>query len=167
MKKYNLIIASKSKNLLKRFLIFLFKYCKSNFSYLNKKFYKKTKKKVFTILKSPHVNKKAQEQFGIQTFFMEFTFNVNTNFIFLMCLKKLKLYLFPNIHIKVKTFIIKPKNNILNLFNSSNYINLKKLEIKKSNNIYLRKIKKKIKITNDKDQNIISILDLYGSLQNI
>ena len=60
MKKFDLIVKSKNKNILNNFFLFL---KENNLNQIQKCFPKKTKYNRLTILKSPHVNKKAQEQF--------------------------------------------------------------------------------------------------------
>jgi len=167
MKKYNLIISSKNLNSLNTFVIFLNKIFRLNFSCYNKQFIKKNKKKVFTILKSPHVNKKAQEQFGIQFFSIQLTLYINKKVRFLIFLKKVKMYLFPNINIKYEKHIFVNKNKLLllsKIFNIKNFITLRYKEIDK-NLMYLKKLKKKIYIYENKNKHLIKIFDLYGNMK--
>merc|ERR1712154_93976 len=61
----------------------------------------KTKKKKLTVLKSPHVNKKAQEQFELHTYKKRIKCFTFKTLLFLVFLKKIKFYLFSEIVIKV------------------------------------------------------------------
>lgn len=92
-----------SKHLLfsyKKYLIFLF--LKLNSSLLKYKFITlPTKKKKKTFLKSPHVNKKAKENFEHSIYSFTLLFNFNLNF-----LKQLKYNVPKNIHIKILFFNI-------------------------------------------------------------
>jgi hypothetical protein len=164
MKTCNLIISSKKLSTLNTFTTLFSCFCILNFSYYNKKIIRKKKQKVFTLLKSPHVNKKAQEQFGIQYFSKKINLNINTIFRFLIFLKKLKMYSFAKINIKIETFIFTTKTkSLLKIFNIKNYKNLKYRK-KKDNKMYLRKLKKKL-ILKEKNQNLIKIFDFYGNMK--
>jgi ribosomal protein S10 len=164
MKTCNLIISSKKLSTLNTFTTLFSCFCILNFSYYNKKIIRKKKQKVFTLLKSPHVNKKAQEQFGIQYFSKKINLNINTIFRFLIFLKKLKMYSFAKINIKIETFISTTKTkSLLKIFNIKNYKNLKYRK-KKDNKMYLRKLKKKL-ILKEKNQNLIKIFDFYGNIK--
>ena len=108
MKSINITIFSKNQNSLNDFFFFCTdlyntKYLKSIKQY----FTKKRKKKILTILKSPHVNKAAQEQFETRIFSKQFTIHSTQNFKYLFFLKKIKYYMFPDIKIKIKVTINK------------------------------------------------------------
>ena len=62
---HNLLLKKSLKKFLKFFLL---KTRKINSCIINKKFQKTYKKKVLSILKSPHVHKTAQEQFEIEIY---------------------------------------------------------------------------------------------------
>ena len=105
----NLKILSKNKKSLQKFLkVFLF-FCKKNkINFFIKYFSKKQKTHIFTILKSPHVNKKAQEQFEYRLFSKQlniFSFQILK---FIITLKKVQTKLFPDIKINIK-FILNTK----------------------------------------------------------
>ena len=70
---------------------------------------KNLQKKRLTVLKSPHVNKKAQEQFEYRLFKKQFETEVTKNFKYLVFLKKLNYNLFSDIHIRLK-YAIKNKS---------------------------------------------------------
>ena len=69
-----------------------------------------SKRKLFSILKSPHVNKIAQEQFEIKTYSRKFIIRTNNYLKFLLLLKKLNTSsFFSNLNISF-TLFIKKKN---------------------------------------------------------
>merc|ERR1711862_401002 len=63
---------------------------------------KETKIKKMTILKSPHINKKAQKKFEHRIFSKKISVSVFNNMKFLIFLKKLKTKLFPGIKLKIE-----------------------------------------------------------------
>jgi ribosomal protein S10 len=130
----NLKISSKNKESLKKFLkVFLF-FCKKNkINFFIKYFSQKQKTHIFTILKSPHVNKKAQEQFEYRLFSKQlniFSFQILK---FIITLKKIQTKLFPDIKIKIKFILntkklnkykitsLAPKNFNLCMFENKNH----------------------------------------------
>ena len=84
---------------------------------------KQLNKKVFTILKSPHVNKSAQEQFEIKTYKKRLKLFVPQMLIFLIFLKKLKLNSFTDIKFKLNIIsnLQIEKKKIQNKINVDNY----------------------------------------------
>ena len=62
---------------------------------------KPLKKNRFTVLKSPHVNKSAQEQFEIKMYKKRVKLFVPQILIFLFFLKRLKLYSFSDVKFKI------------------------------------------------------------------
>lgn len=68
MKQYCLRIKSKNEKSLKNFLYFFFKHSKNQFNITQKWVALQTNRKVLTLLKSPHVNKTAQEHFESNLF---------------------------------------------------------------------------------------------------
>lgn len=90
---------------------------------------KRKKKTKFTVLKSPHVNKTAQEQFEYRIYKKQLKCFAFQSVLFLMFLKQVKFYLFSDIKIKVN--IVNNYNNsrkkLQNKFNVDNYhLNLSK-----------------------------------------
>ena len=74
---------------------------------------KQKKKKKITLLKSPHVNKKAQTQFQsiiYSTNIKCLTLNLKKNYIIL---KKIKNHLFPDLKIKIKQTIFGKKTKFV------------------------------------------------------
>jgi len=90
----------------------------------------KKKKKKFTVLKSPLINKKSKESFDFRVFHITillYVFDIN---YFLFLLNKIKNNIFIDIHIKIflvyfKTIFFKKLNNFL----LKNYINCKYLKL--------------------------------------
>jgi hypothetical protein len=90
-----LIYSSISKNLLnlyKQFLILNFKHLSFNYFIINIP----KKKKFKTFLKSPHVNKRAKENFNL----IIYSFKLHVSFN-LQCLKILRFNVPKNIHLKI------------------------------------------------------------------
>lgn len=174
MIQYHITIISKNKNSMKDFFIFLNKIFK-NFNIITKYLKKKKNKKILTILKSPHVNKTAQEQFETRLFTNQITvYYSQKNLLFLIFLKKIKTYLFPDIKIKIKFTInkllleqtklkaISPDNFKLNFFHQQ----LKNKKLKSIKN-YNNKLYSEKKINLKQTQYLLQILDTYGSLIKI
>lgn len=72
-------------------------------------------KKFVTILKSPHVNKTAQEQFEYRWYVKEFFINSLKPLMFLSFLKRLKTFNFSGIRFEVKSIVSVNQNNELML----------------------------------------------------
>jgi ribosomal protein S10 len=173
MKTLNLIITSKNKKSLNDFLFVFYKNSVLlNDTFITKKFQIPTKKKVITILKSPHVNKTAQEQFEIK--YLSKQIQIRTTHLnkFLIFIKKLKVYLFPDTHIKIELTHNKKKSNLTNkkIFNLNNYY-YKLNFIDKFNKVQLHNKNKNGKILNNSSktlfkslnlQIILKLLDTYG-----
>ena len=68
-----------------------------------KYFSKQRKKKVITILKSPHVNKTAQEQFEFRFYTKEFLVHSLKPLTAIIILKRIKDFGFPGIKLKAKS----------------------------------------------------------------
>ena len=86
MKQYCLTVSSKNEKSLKKFLSFFFKYSKTKFDIIQKSITIPGNTKTFTLLKSPHVNKIAQEHFEFRIFSKQIllkSFYVNKNFMFM------------------------------------------------------------------------------------
>lgn len=84
----------------------------------------KTKKTFFlTVLKSPHVNKTAQEQFGYKMYKHQIKCFTFQPFLFLLFLKKIKFFLFSEITVKVNVIknTTNSKKKLKNVFNVDNY----------------------------------------------
>jgi ribosomal protein S10 len=133
----NIIIYSKNINSIKKFLNFFYK--KLTFKILKyqifkSKFQKPIQKKILTVLKSPHVNKTAQEQFEYRLFRKQLTLFSYKSGLFLILLKYIKFKLFPDLKIKIILFsnttkLYKTVQNRINPnnFNSSFILNYLKI----------------------------------------
>jgi len=149
---------------LKKFLNFLDSYIISdNLNVIVSKslFKKVVKRKVITVLKSPHVNKRAQEQFEFRFYRAQISLLSYRYMLLLVFLKYLKTtVLFSDVHFKVR----------LNI-NNSRYYN-KVLDILNPNNFYLTDyLELKDKVNLDKEKGLLlnipyylMLFDLYGSL---
>ena len=107
----------KSKNLksLKRFLVIFEKFC---VSYDNQSIIsisnKNIKKVLFSVLKSPHVNKRAQEQFEFKLYNTKIIFYSLKYLKMLLFLKFLSKNFFSDIRFKV-SFTLKNKSILLKM----------------------------------------------------
>jgi ribosomal protein S10 len=172
MKTLNLLISSKSNKSLNNFLnVFNKNLLIVRSTFVKKTFKKRLKKTVITILKSPHVNKNAQEQFEIKYLTRQLLVSTADSKKFLIFIKKLKTFLFPDIYIKIKLFTNKKKSNLnnRNLFNIDNYYSnlvgvhiLNRIQNNLAGNkkILLNNINKKLIIVNS--PKILKFFDAYG-----
>ncbi len=163
MKTYHLTFFSKNKKSLdKAFFFYL------HHNIITKSFLKKRKKQFFTILKSPHINKTAQEQFDILTFSRQLTIYPTKSLKFLFFLKKMNLNLFSSVKLKIKLVIHNKKGRELHtkLFNPIKYKLNILLNKNISNNYNLIKETKfnNINDTTKKIKSFLKILDIYGEL---
>lgn len=141
VKMVNVTIKSKNKNSIHDFILFFNKSKTRDLNVIKKYFQKNIKKKRLTILKSPHVNKKAQEQFESRLFEKQFTIQTTKILKYLIFLKRLNYNLFPDIDIKLKCVISNKKIEKLGLkiFNP-NHFKINKLSNLKSNNLALNNL---------------------------
>ena len=159
---FYLKISSKDEKILKKFLRLLAKI--NSLPIFLKSFPKHKKKKVVTVLKSPHVNKTAQEQFEYRLFFKHFLIRSFKPFTFLLLLKKLKNTSFPSLNLEIKGFLEKNKTqkHTLNLINPDNVM-LKTMS-------YLDLNGNQCKVQHKKNLNFlfckkyIQLFDLYGEV---
>lgn len=163
MQYYQITVASKNEKSLNDYLKILYKNIK--FYNLTTKLFNKKKKKFFvTILKSPHVNKKAQEQFGYNIFSKQLLILSPNNYQLIFFLKKIEKNLFSDIILKIKLQLNKNLSEKLKkkLFNTDNF----KIDFFK--NIYLLNTTKKNKIIKKnllllkKTKQLFQIFDVYG-----
>jgi ribosomal protein S10 len=168
---FNVTIASKNKNSINDFFLFFNKNTRYKLNSLKKYFQKNMEKKKLTILKSPHVNKKAQEQFESRLFKKQFTVQTKKNLKYLIFLKRFNYDLFPDVDIKLK-YIITSKDTeklALKVFNP-NYFKINKYYGFKANNLNLKNLNQLIKKKNifskflltRKTTRLLKIFDLYG-----
>jgi ribosomal protein S10 len=168
----NLLITTKNKNSFKKILYFLKKNIKKKFNNITFYFPKKKNKKVITLLKSPHVNKTAQEQFEVKYFSIKLKIFTTKMFKFLIFLKKINNFLFADIQIKTKfltsskkQFLLKRQiiniNNFLKVlfFKNKNYVKIKnfnEIQITKKN-YFLNNNKKYLT-----SKKLFKIFDFFG-----
>lgn len=142
MKQYSLKIRSKNEKSLRYFLYFFSKHLKTRFNIIQKSITSKTNRKIVTLLKSPHVNKTAQEHFEAHLFTNKMLVKsayLEKNFIFL---KKTLTKLFQDISVWLEFASnnnLRRKNGILT-FSSDNL----KLSRNKSFKTNLKRCKQKI-----------------------
>ena len=172
MKTFNIIISTKNKTAINNFILFFIKYLNFSSNNIQNYFQNKTKRKKVTILKSPHVNKKSQEQFETKLFKSRFTIQVQKKLKNGVFFKKLTHNTFPNVSIKLKQ-VLASKNMLkfnLNIFNTNNFKIGVKIQTKnKPENFKLNKrlnvLKKKTiskYIITKKTTKLFDVLDLYG-----
>nr|QXV92914.1 ribosomal protein S10 [Nitzschia anatoliensis] len=96
-------VSSKDRHALNKFLSFIQRLATS--SIVVKHFSKQKKRKVITILKSPHVNKTAQEQFEFRFYTKEFLISSTQPFTLFLTIKKIKNLSFPGLKLEVKSLL--------------------------------------------------------------
>lgn len=115
---FHIKVSSKDKKLLENFSHFLSKIeTTSNFL---KSFSKKKARKFVTILKSPHVNKTAQEQFEFRFYSKEFIVNSFKPLTFFLILKKINNLSFFGIDLKINGLFKENKKQLLTAVNPDN-----------------------------------------------
>nr|BBC77491.1 ribosomal protein S10 [Nitzschia sp. PL3-2] len=106
-------ISSKDSQVLEKFFQFILRLEK--FPMVIKSFSKSKKRKFITILKSPHVNKTAQEQFEFKYYSKEFLVDSLKPLTFFLVIKKIKNLSFPGIRLEVKGLLNNDKKTKSNL----------------------------------------------------
>jgi ribosomal protein S10 len=105
-------ISSKNKATLQLFLMFISKLENNNL--LLKYFPKQKIKKFITVLKSPHVNKSAQEQFEFRVYTKKLRVSSPQHLKFLYFLKKSQTTIFPFINLKLEgIYSVKSQLNLI------------------------------------------------------
>ena len=118
---FQLQILAKDKKVLELFVKFFLTLQKASSTW--KVVFNSKKRDVITVLKSPHVNKTAQEQFEYRVYSKKIIINSFKPSIFLLVLKKIKSFSFPGISLKVIGVYNKPNklSKTLELFNPKNF----------------------------------------------
>lgn len=152
MQKYSLKVSSPNEKSLKTFLVFFFKHLKIQFHTNQIQVPSQNKQKRVTLLKSPHVNKTAQEHFEVKMFSKHLIVNSHYSLKNLIVLKKILNRLFQdvaiqitlindkNLHKKTKFLSLHPNNSKLfpNIFgkNSTKHLNAwaktRRLDVKRA-----------------------------------
>lgn len=120
-------ISAKEKKGISDFITFISKTKLFKFVTVNQ-IPKKKKRKFVTILKSPHVNKTAQEQFEFKFYNRQFFIFSAKPFISFFILKKIKNSTFSGINLEIKCLFEKTKitKHLLSILNPDNLdLNLK------------------------------------------
>jgi ribosomal protein S10 len=172
MKLLNLLVKSKNKKSLNNFFIFFYKniFSIKHFFFIKNIFIKKNKKTTITILKSPHVNKIAQEQFEIKYISKQIYIYTIHPFKLTIFLKKLKIFVFSDITIKIKLIHNKKKRNTINknFFDVNNYYSNKLNYQQNHNKIQNCELDKKNVLNNNltlistDSKKMLQIFDVYG-----
>jgi ribosomal protein S10 len=125
---FYLKVSSKNKKVLQNFVTFLSKLEESPI--VLKYVSKRNTQKFITILKSPHVNKTAQEQFEFRFYRKQFLISSAQPLMFFLKLKKIKNSSFPGIHLEIQVFLNKSKHikSLSKVLNPDNIILPRKLE---------------------------------------
>jgi ribosomal protein S10 len=151
---FHLKVSSKDNKVLEKFVQFLSKLETSPI--VLKYFSQQKKRKFITVLKSPHINKTAQEQFEFRYYNKQFLINSFKPSRFLLVLKKIKNLSFPGIKLEVKGLFDKNKND--NSF--SKMINPDNVILKKKGNL---KVKKQ-QHSKSFQKKYIQLFDFYGEI---
>lgn len=156
---FHLKVSCKDKRILKKFINLLTKLKSLPISI--KYFPKHEKRKFVTVLKSPHVNKTAQEQFEYRYFskdFLVFSFKPLT---FFLLLKKLKNLSFSGIKIEIRGLLEKKKTGkpVLKLITPDNIV-LREVCFKNNN---LKK-NKTLDFDYSLSKKYIQLFDSYGEI---
>lgn len=164
---FYLKISCKDKRILKNFLHFL---AKMNFLPISLKSFPKNKKRKFvTVLRSPHVNKTAQEQFEFRLYSKHLLIHSFKPLTFLLLLKRLKNLSFTGLNLEVKGFVEKNKmyKHTLKIVNPDNITlyNLKSLNLSvKHPNKNLKQLPENYNSDFSYCKKYIQLFDLYGEI---
>ena len=151
MQQYYLKITSKNEKSLKYFLYFFYKHIKTKFNIIQKPISAQNKRKIVTLLKSPHVNKTAQEHFEVRIFSKHILLEsvyLKKNLIFL---KKILNKLFQDISLRLEFVTNKSVDQESNtsVFYPGNFILFFDKQIKTNVKRYKRKnITKQLSLKN-------------------
>lgn len=107
---FYITIYAKEKTTLRKFILFLSKINVSTFTFFSQK-QKKNTHKFLTILKSPHINKTAQEQFEYKFFTNQIVLYSTDLFFCFVILKRILKKGFPGLKIKLLFSFDKKKQN--------------------------------------------------------
>lgn len=174
MKSYHLTFLSKNKNSLSRNFLLFTSNSSLNFHVVKKYFQKKTEKHFLTILKSPHVNKSAQEQFEFHLFSKQLSIFPFKRSHYTYILKKVRNTLFSDVMLKIKSSINKEKKNNTRLviFNPNNFkLNINKSLITQKKRLDELKNIKQLKNFDEKNNKKVKLMlqtfDIYGEFCKI
>ena len=162
---FSITIRSKDKNVMNYFIFFFFKFVSYNLSGVQRCFKNKININKFSVLKSPHVNKKSQERFKIVLFKQEFKLIIYKIFKSFIFLKKLFIDMFSKIDIQIDLVLLIQKILSLKILDTLNF-NLKLLNSDKK--IFKNyKLTKKFNLLNNNSINKIILIKISSQLFNI
>lgn len=166
MKSSHIVIKSKDQGSINNFKIVFFYYLlRLKLNYYPKEFESKTKRTVLTILKSPHVNKIAQEQFEILYFIKKLSLYQFHKFKILFLLKKMKLESFAEVNLKTR-FTVNLLNDCklrLKVFDLDNYY-INPFEICLKKQFRGLRVMKSLKKNASSCEFFLYLLDIYGEV---
>jgi ribosomal protein S10 len=102
MQVFKIYIQSKYKNYISKFVKLLIKKSKTHIKLISNSLRKKTSKFFFSILTSPHNNKKAQEQFETRIYKCHLKIETLEPLKLIILLKQIYSHAFPNLKLKLK-----------------------------------------------------------------
>lgn len=152
----NLSIYSKNSNSLTNFLKFFYRLESNklfNFQLFTVQSQKKKKRFFFSVLKSPHVNKKSQDQFEYVTYEKNLKINILKLAQFLTICKIINTKIFHDINFKIK---------FLSIRTTHQHVTINKI----NSDIFVFKLFKKKKFLFSKitNQSLFKLLDLQGEI---
>lgn len=161
---FHIKVSSKNKKMLKNFVQFLLKL--ESTSHFLKFFSKKNARKFVTVLKSPHVNKTAQEQFEFRFHTKEFILNSFKPLTFFLILKKTNNLSLSGVNLKIKSLFkenkiltaVNPDNTYLNIVKNYGLTQKRSLKRKISNKRNFQQLNKSF------SQRYIQLFDCYGEI---
>ena len=160
MSLYCIDIKSTNQQSLNKFIDLFLKINQiTKFGLVNKINSRKSQKKIVTVLKSPHVHKKAQEQFELGYFSYQFNVYSPQELKLILMFKKLKQKLFTDIKIKIRVIsgkkaLERKKREVVNPLN----IKYKNPTYSNSGNNLIKKLHK----SNDLIEKSIKSFDAFG-----
>lgn len=164
MKQYSLKISSKNEKSLNHFLSFFLNCLNTKFNIIQKLVRTHNTKKVITLLKSPHVNKTAQEQFEMRIFCKQIlakSFYLEKNLIFI---KKMLNKLFKDISVTLEFTTNKNRNFMDSLFIFyPDSFKLSKTKVRKTN-LERNKQKSKLKTSNSKKNSLFNLTKFLSTI---
>lgn len=107
---FHLKASAKDKRVLEKFSNFLNQLDTSTFVLKHRS--KQNQRKFITILKSPHVNKTAQEQFEYRFYYKQFLINSLNPLTFFLLLKKAQNSSFSGLKLEIKSVLNSTEKNI-------------------------------------------------------
>ena len=119
---FHLKASAKDQRVLEKFSYFLNKLDTSTFVLKHRS--KQNQRKFITILKSPHVNKTAQEQFEYRFYHRQFLINSFNPLTFFLLIKKAQNSSFSGLKLEIKSVMSSNKKTINSkkIFNPDNFL---------------------------------------------